>query len=140
MIVPAVAGAKGFPMKAVVAICVAVTALWLADIELNDGRYGDATGRTIMSLIGKYDRLSLQRCHESYDTLVPRLRGANERTWSRFPVRAMPPNHHLLRGVGCLALSCSGARASSLASRAAASLNFTLRLHCGEELSAHRAC
>jgi hypothetical protein len=46
-------GAKRFPMKAIVAICVAVTALWLADIELNDGRYGDVTGRTIMSLIGK---------------------------------------------------------------------------------------
>jgi hypothetical protein len=29
------------------------TALWLADIELNDGRYGDVTGRTIMGLIGK---------------------------------------------------------------------------------------
>jgi hypothetical protein len=40
-------------MKAIVAICVAITALWLADIELNDGRYGDVTGRTIMSLIGK---------------------------------------------------------------------------------------
>jgi hypothetical protein len=53
MVAPAMAGAKGFPMKAVVAICVAVTALWLADIELNDGRYGDVTGRTIMSLIGK---------------------------------------------------------------------------------------
>ena len=46
-------GAKGFPMKAILAICVAVTALWLADIELNDGQYGDVTGRTIMSLIGK---------------------------------------------------------------------------------------
>ena len=53
MVAPAMAGAKGFPMKAVVAICVGVTALWLADIELNDGRYGDVTGRTIMSLIGK---------------------------------------------------------------------------------------
>jgi hypothetical protein len=40
-------------MKAIVAICVAVIALWLADIELNDGRYGDVTGHTIMSLIGK---------------------------------------------------------------------------------------
>jgi len=53
MVAPAMAGAKGFPMKAIVAICVAFTALWLADIELNDGRYGDVTGRTIMSLISK---------------------------------------------------------------------------------------
>jgi hypothetical protein len=53
MVAPAMAGAKGFPTKAIVAICVAVTALWRADIELNDGRYGDVTGRTIMSLIGK---------------------------------------------------------------------------------------
>jgi hypothetical protein len=53
MIAPAMGGAKGFPKKAVVAICVAVTALWLADIELNDGRYVDATGRAIMSSIGK---------------------------------------------------------------------------------------
>jgi hypothetical protein len=53
MVAPAMAGAKGFPMKAIVAIWVAFTALWLADIELNDGRYGDVTGRTIMSLIGK---------------------------------------------------------------------------------------
>jgi hypothetical protein len=40
-------------MKAIVAICVAVTALLLSDIELNDHRYGDVTGRTIMSLMGK---------------------------------------------------------------------------------------
>jgi len=38
------AGAKGFPMMAIVAICDALTALWLADIELNDGRYGDVPG------------------------------------------------------------------------------------------------
>ena len=44
---------KEFPMKAIVAIYVAVIALWLMDIELNDGRYGDVTGRTILSLIGK---------------------------------------------------------------------------------------
>jgi hypothetical protein len=52
MVAPAMAGAKGFPTKAIVAICVAVTALWRADIELNDGRYGDVTERTIMSLVG----------------------------------------------------------------------------------------
>jgi len=40
-------------MKAIVAICVRIHCLWLADIELNDGRYGEVTGRTIMSLIGK---------------------------------------------------------------------------------------
>jgi hypothetical protein len=45
--------AKGFPMKAIVAICVAIATLWLADIELNDGRYSEATGRTIVGLIKK---------------------------------------------------------------------------------------
>jgi len=40
-------------MKGIVAIGVAVAALWLADIILNDGRYGDATGRTMASLVRK---------------------------------------------------------------------------------------
>ena len=53
MIAPAGGWSQGIPMKAIVAICVAVAALWLADIELNDGQYGDVTGCTIMSLIGK---------------------------------------------------------------------------------------
>jgi hypothetical protein len=40
-------------MKGIVAICVAVFALWLADIVLNDCRYSDATGRTMAGLVGK---------------------------------------------------------------------------------------
>jgi hypothetical protein len=40
-------------MKAIVAICVAIATLWLADIGLNDGRYSDATGRTIVGLVAK---------------------------------------------------------------------------------------
>jgi hypothetical protein len=40
-------------MKGIVAICAAVAALWLADIKLNDGRYSDATGRTMVSLVRK---------------------------------------------------------------------------------------
>jgi hypothetical protein len=40
-------------MKGIVAICIAVAALWLADIELNDGRYSDATGRAMVSLVKK---------------------------------------------------------------------------------------
>jgi hypothetical protein len=31
-------------MIAIVAMCAALTALWLADIESNDGRYGDVPG------------------------------------------------------------------------------------------------
>jgi hypothetical protein len=46
-------GAKGLPMRAIVAICVAIATLWLADIELNDGHYSDATGRTIVGLVEK---------------------------------------------------------------------------------------
>jgi hypothetical protein len=38
-------------MKAIVAICVAIATLWLADIELNDGRYSEATGRRIVGLL-----------------------------------------------------------------------------------------
>jgi hypothetical protein len=40
-------------MRAIVAICVAIATLWLADIELNDGRYSDATGRRIVGLVVK---------------------------------------------------------------------------------------
>jgi hypothetical protein len=40
-------------MKGVVAISVAVVALWLADIKLNGARYSDATGRTMVSLVRK---------------------------------------------------------------------------------------
>jgi hypothetical protein len=40
-------------MKGIVAIGVAVVILWLADIELNDSRYSDATGRTIVGLVEK---------------------------------------------------------------------------------------
>jgi hypothetical protein len=45
--------AQGFAMRAIVAICVAIATLWLADIELNDGHYSDATGRTIVGLVEK---------------------------------------------------------------------------------------
>jgi len=40
-------------MKSIVAICMAVVFLWVADIELNDGRYSDVTGRAIAGLVGK---------------------------------------------------------------------------------------
>jgi hypothetical protein len=40
-------------MKGIVAICAAVVTLWLVDIELNGGRYSDATGRTMVGLAGK---------------------------------------------------------------------------------------
>ena len=40
-------------MKSIVAICVTLAVLWMADIVLNDGRYGDATGRTIVGLVEK---------------------------------------------------------------------------------------
>jgi hypothetical protein len=66
-------------------------------------------------LVVPFDRAGPMPCvdrAESYDTSVPGVRRAHEGTWSHFPVRAMPPNHHLLRCVGCLALYCSGARAS----------------------------
>jgi hypothetical protein len=42
------------------------------------------------------------------DTPVPGLQRVNEGARSHFPVRAMPPNHHLLRRVGCVALFCCG--------------------------------
>jgi hypothetical protein len=40
-------------MRGIGATCVAVGVLWLADVLLNDGRYGDVVERAIMSLIGK---------------------------------------------------------------------------------------
>ena len=40
-------------MRAIVAIGVAVGVFWLADVLLNDGRYGDVVERAIMTLIGK---------------------------------------------------------------------------------------
>ena len=43
----------GFQMKGIVAIGVAVGVLWLADIQLNDGRYSQVVERAFMSLIGK---------------------------------------------------------------------------------------
>jgi hypothetical protein len=41
---------RDFEMKSIVAICMAVVFLWVADIELNDGRYSDVTGRAIAGL------------------------------------------------------------------------------------------
>jgi hypothetical protein len=40
-------------MKGIVAAIVAIVVLWIADIELNDARYSEATGGAIVSLIGK---------------------------------------------------------------------------------------
>jgi hypothetical protein len=37
----------------VVSIGVTVGVLWLADVLLNDGRYGDVIERGIMTLVGK---------------------------------------------------------------------------------------
>jgi len=40
-------------MKSIVVICMAVVFLWVADIELNDGRYSDVTGGAIVGLVGR---------------------------------------------------------------------------------------
>jgi hypothetical protein len=40
-------------MKEFVAICMVVVFLWVADIQLNDGRYSDMTGRAIAGLVEK---------------------------------------------------------------------------------------
>jgi hypothetical protein len=40
-------------MKGIVVISMAVLFLWAADIELNDGRYSEVTGRAIVGLVGK---------------------------------------------------------------------------------------
>jgi hypothetical protein len=39
-------------MKGVVAISVTIGMLWLADVLLNDGRYGQVLDSGVMSLIG----------------------------------------------------------------------------------------
>jgi hypothetical protein len=44
---------RDFEMKSVVVMCMAVVFLWVVDIELNDGRYSDVTGRAIVGLVGK---------------------------------------------------------------------------------------
>jgi len=44
---------QDFQMKGIVAAIIAIAVLWMADIELNDARYSEATGRAILSLIGK---------------------------------------------------------------------------------------
>jgi hypothetical protein len=38
-------------MKTIASLCAAAAALWLADLKFNDGRYGDATGRTIVGFV-----------------------------------------------------------------------------------------
>jgi hypothetical protein len=43
----------GFQMKGIVAIGVAVGVLWLADVQLNDGRYSEVVVRATISLRGK---------------------------------------------------------------------------------------
>jgi len=40
-------------MRGIVAIGVAIGVLWLADVFLNDGRYGQTLERGMMTLIGK---------------------------------------------------------------------------------------
>jgi hypothetical protein len=40
-------------MKGIIAAIIAIGALWVADIELNDGRYSTVANRAIMSLIGR---------------------------------------------------------------------------------------
>ena len=42
-----------FQVKSIVAICITLAVLWVADIVWNDGRYSDATGRTIVRLVEK---------------------------------------------------------------------------------------
>jgi hypothetical protein len=106
-------------------VCAKVLATWTGDLATRPVQVARAALVPIAASQFNFSRLSDwanyrrashgsgQLYHESYDALVPRLRGANERTWSRFPVRAMPPNHHLLRCVGCLALfAASTARAA----------------------------
>lgn len=36
-----------------VTICITIGALWLADVLLNDGRYGDVIQGAIMALVGR---------------------------------------------------------------------------------------
>ena len=48
---PAGALIAGFLMKGIVAIAVAICLLWLADVQLNDGRYSDVVESAITSLI-----------------------------------------------------------------------------------------
>jgi hypothetical protein len=40
-------------MRGIVAVGVAVGMLWLADVLLNHGRYGEVLERGIMTLVGK---------------------------------------------------------------------------------------
>jgi endonuclease YncB( thermonuclease family) len=56
---------------------------------------------------GSYVEPWLYRVDNPNDTSVPCLRQANEGIWSRFPVRAVPANHHLLQCVRSVALSSS---------------------------------
>jgi hypothetical protein len=44
---------RRFSMKGIIAISVAVAILWIADHELNDGRYSAPVQRAILSLIGR---------------------------------------------------------------------------------------
>jgi hypothetical protein len=44
-------GEKGMAMKGTIAAAVTVAILWLADVELNGGRYSDVVLRAIKSLI-----------------------------------------------------------------------------------------
>jgi hypothetical protein len=43
--------AKGMAMKGAIAVAVAIAVLWVADVELNGGRYSDAILRAVRSLI-----------------------------------------------------------------------------------------
>jgi hypothetical protein len=40
-------------MRGIVAVGIAVGVLWLADVFLNDGRYGQTVERAMMTLIGR---------------------------------------------------------------------------------------
>ena len=40
-------------MKGVIAIAIAIGALWVADTVLNDGRYSDVVERGLFALVGR---------------------------------------------------------------------------------------
>ena len=38
-------------MKAIIAACIAVSVLWIVDVELNGGRYGDVVWKAAKSIL-----------------------------------------------------------------------------------------
>ena len=40
-------------MKSIIAACIAVGVLWVVDVELNSGRYGDVVRKAVTSVLPK---------------------------------------------------------------------------------------